>query len=345
MNSARPDRQPSPPGARALHVGSEDARNPNDPENPNDPFGFLDLEAMGPTIFRGRNRDIGAGRIYGGQVLAQALAAARRTIEAEDRDAHSLHGYFILEGDLDVPVVYFVDRLRDGRSFVTRTVTAVQHGRAIFTVSASFHKTEDGLAHQAPMPGVPPPEDLASDLERIRRRAHLIPPDRRRLLTQDRPVEYRPVEQYDIFDPEPLAPVRHIWLKSARPLGADVVQHQAVLAYASDYGILTTALQPHGRTFHDPALMAASLDHCMWFHRPFRADDWLLFAVESPVARGARGFARGSFFARDGTLVASAAQEGLIRPVKPRAPQPGAASGARTPSSPAPSAPTNIPRP
>lgn len=304
---------------RAPHPGTSGPPALPPPAGETDPFGFLDLEPMGPTIFRGRNRDIGAGRIYGGQVLAQALGAARRTIAEEDRDAHSLHGYFILEGDLDVPVVYFVDRLRDGGSFATRTVTAVQRGRAIFTVSASFHKTEDGLAHQAPMPAVPPPEDLASDLEWIRRHAHLIPEDRRHVLTQDRPVEYRPVEPYDVFDPKPRPPFRHIWLKSARPLGDDVVQHQALLAYASDYGILATALQPHGRTFHDPALMAASLDHCMWFHRPFRADDWLLFAVESPVAHGARGFARGAFFSRDGTLVASAVQEGLIRPVAPGA--------------------------
>ena len=280
-----------------------------------DEFGFLELEAVGPTIFRGRNRDVGAGRIYGGQVLAQALAAARRTIAERDRSAHSLHGYFILEGDLDVPVVYFVDRLRDGRSFATRTVTAVQHGRAVFTVSASFHKKEEGLAHQAAMPSVPPPEDLKPDLDWVRRHAHLVPPDRRRALTQDRPVDYRAVEPYDLFDPKPRPPARHIWLKTVRPLGADAVQHQAMLAYASDYGILATALQPHGRTFHDPGLMAASLDHCMWFHRPFRVDEWLLFAIESPVASGARGFARGSFFSRDGTLVASAAQEGLIRPV------------------------------
>lgn len=280
-----------------------------------DEFGFLEIETVGPTIFKGRNRDIGAGRIYGGQVLAQALAAARRTIPERDRSAHSLHGYFILEGDLDVPVVYFVDRLRDGRSFATRTVTAVQHGRAIFTVSASFHKTEEGLAHQAAMPSVPPPEDLTSDLDWVRRHAHLIPPDRRGVLTQNRPVDYRAVEPYDVFDPAPRPPVRHIWLKTVRPLGEDAVEHQAMLAYASDYGILATALQPHGRTFHDPGLMAASLDHCMWFHRPFRADEWLLFAIESPVAHGARGFARGSFFSRDGALVASAAQEGLIRPV------------------------------
>ncbi len=284
-----------------------------------DPFGFLELEVMGPTIFRGRNRDIGSGRVYGGQVLAQALAAARRTIPEADRTAHSLHGYFILEGDLSVPVVYFVDRLRDGRSFATRTVTAVQHGKAIFTVSASFHKTEDGLAHQASMPDVPPPEDLEPDLDWVREHAHLIPPDRRGVLTQDRPVDYRAVEPYDVFDPKPRPPVRHIWLKAVRPLAEDAVQHQAVLAYASDYGILATSLQPHGRTFFDPGLMAASLDHCMWFHRSFRADEWLLFAVESPVASGARGFARGAFFSRDGTLVASAAQEGLIRPVERKA--------------------------
>ena len=281
--------------------------------------GLLNLESIERNIYRGQNRDLGAGRIFGGQVLAQALVAARRTIEQEDRSAHSLHGYFILKGDLAIPVVYFVDCLRDGRSFTTRNVRAIQHGRAIFTLSASFHRTEPGLTHQLPMPDVPPPEGLRSDLDILREEADRIPESIRAVLTQDRPLDFRPVDPYDPFDPEPRAPIRHTWVKSVGPLGDDPVHHQAVLAYASDSGILATALQPHGRNFRDKDLMGASLDHSLWFHRPFRADEWLLYVVESPVTHGARGFARGTFFTREGNLIASVAQEGLLRTgIKPR---------------------------
>ena len=279
---------------------------------------LLDLEPIERNIYRGRNRDIGSGRIFGGQVLAQALVAARRTIEQEDRTAHSLHGYFILEGDLEIPVVYFVDCLRDGRSFTTRNVTAIQHGRAIFALSASFHRTEMSLSHQAPMPDVPPPEELRSELEIVREAPEKIPSHLRAILTQDRPLDFRPVDPHHPFDRETRAPVRRTWVKALGALGDEPVHHQAALAYASDYGILSTALLPHGRTVRDTDLMAASLDHSMWFHRPFRADEWLLYVVESPVAHGARGFAHGRFFTRDGTLVTSAAQEGLLRTVDPR---------------------------
>ena len=274
---------------------------------------LLDLEPIERNIYRGKNRDLGAGRIFGGQVLAQALVAARRTIEEEDRVAHSLHGYFILEGDLAIPVVYFVDCLRDGRSFTTRNVRAIQHGRAIFALSASFHRTEPGLVHQVRMPDVPPPEGLRSDLDILREEADRIPEPLRAVLTQDRPIDFRQVDPYAAFDPEPRPPVRHTWVKAMGPLGGDQVHHQAALAYASDYGILATALQPHGRNVRDKDLMVASLDHSLWFHRPFRADEWLLYTVDSPVSHGARGFARGTFFTRDGEVVASAAQEGLLR--------------------------------
>ena len=274
---------------------------------------LLDLEPIERNIYRGQNRDLGAGRIFGGQVLAQALVAARRTIEDADRSAHSLHGYFILEGDLAIPVVYFVDCLRDGRSFTTRNVRAIQHGRAIFTLSASFHRTEAGLSHHAPMPDVPPPESLRSDLDILREEAGRIPESVREILTQDRPIDFRQVDPYDPFDPAPRAPVRRIWVKTVGPLDDDPVHHQAALAYASDYGILATALQPHARNVRDGDLMVASLDHSLWFHRPFRADEWLLYSVDSPVSHGARGFARGTFFTRDGEVVASAAQEGLLR--------------------------------
>ena len=275
-------------------------------------IGLLDLEPIEYNIYRGRNRDIGTGRIFGGQVLAQALVAARRTIE-EDRVAHSLHGYFILPGDLDIPVVYFVDRLRDGRSFTTRRVTAIQHGHAIFNMSASFQVVEEGLEHRAEMPDVPEPESLASELDLIREMADRIPEDLRPVLTQDRPIDFRPVDPIDPFHPETRPPQRYIRLRAIGRLPDDVLIHQAILASASDYGLLGTALLPHGYSFRQPQIQVASLDHALWFHRPFRVDEWLLYAMDSPNASGARGFVRGSFFTRDGILVASVAQEGLIR--------------------------------
>lgn len=273
---------------------------------------LLDLEPIEFNIYRGRNRDVGTGRVFGGQVLAQALVAARRTVE-EERDAHSLHGYFILPGDLAMPIVYFVDRLRDGRSFTTRQVTAIQHGRAIFNMSASFQVAESGPEHQIAMPEVPPPEALPSELDLLRGMADRIPEPLRRVLTQDRPLDYRLVTQVDPFAPTPLPPVRYMWLRAIGTMPDDVLSHQAVLAYASDYGILATTLQPHALTVRQPDLQVASLDHAIWFHRRFRVDEWLLYASDSPATAGARGFARGSIFTRDGTLVASVAQEGLVR--------------------------------
>lgn len=273
---------------------------------------LLALERIEHDIYRGTNRDIGTGRIYGGQVLAQALVAARRTVK-DDRPVHSMHGYFILAGDLGVPVVYFVDRLRDGGSFTTRRVSAIQHGNAIFEMSASFHRREDGMEHQSEMPEVPPPEELPSELDLIRARAMEIPEGLRAILTQDRPLDFRVVGEDDPFDASPRPPRRSYWVRAIGPLGDDPTEHQAVLAYASDYGLLGSALNPHGVTFRDPRLIVASLDHSLWFHRPFRMDDWLLYVTDSPVTAGARGFARGAFFTRDGSLVASTAQEGLMR--------------------------------
>jgi acyl-CoA thioesterase II len=274
---------------------------------------LLDLESLEVNIYRGRNRDIGTGRVFGGQVLAQALVAARRTVD-EPREAHSLHGYFILPGDLAAPIVYFVDRLRDGSSFSTRQVTAIQHGRAIFSLSASFQIAEHGYEHQAPMPNVPPPEDLVDELDLIRGMADRIPESLRKVITQDRPIDFRPVSPIDPFHPEKREPVRHVWLRAIDRLPDDPLIHQAVLAYASDYGLLGTALLPHGVAPRSPAIQLATLDHAFWAHRSFRADEWLLYAMDSPSAAGARGFTRGSFFTRDGVLVASVAQEGLTRP-------------------------------
>ncbi|HSL69866.1 MAG TPA: acyl-CoA thioesterase II [Longimicrobiales bacterium] len=273
---------------------------------------LLDLEPIEFNIYRGLNRDIGSGRVFGGQVLAQALVAAQRTVD-EERTAHSVHGYFILPGDLNAPIVYFVDRLRDGKSFTTRRVTAIQHGRAIFNLSASFHKREEGLEHQLPVPNVPEPESLRSELEIIRERADKLPEHLRAVLTQDRPLDFRPVEQIDPLDPQPHPPIRHTWLRAIGTMPDENLAHQAVLSYASDYGLLGTALQPHGRTYRRPNIQVASLDHALWLHRPCRVDDWLLYAIDSPAAAGARGFVRGSIFTRDGVLVASVAQEGLMR--------------------------------
>jgi acyl-CoA thioesterase II len=278
----------------------------------NDLLELLDLEALEVNIYRGRNRDIGSGRVFGGQVLAQSLVAAQRTVEQE-RVAHSVHGYFILPGDLAAPIVYFVDRLRDGKSFTTRRVTAIQHGRAIFNMSASFHVTEQGLEHQLPIPDVPPPEALQSELELIRARAERLPESLRTVLTQDRPIDFRPVEHVDPLDPKPAPPIRHLWFRAIGTMPDEALAHQAVLAYASDYGLLGSALQPHGRSYRRPDIQVASLDHALWLHRACKVDDWLLYAIDSPVAGHARGFARGSIFTRAGTLVASVAQEGLMR--------------------------------
>jgi acyl-CoA thioesterase II len=277
---------------------------------------ILDLEPLEHNIYRGRNRDIGTGRIYGGQVLAQSVVAASRTVD-EDRPIHSMHGYFILPGDLGAPVVYFVDRLRDGGSFTTRRVTGIQHGRAIFNMSASFHRVEPGVEHQTPMPAVPGPEGLTPEVELLRGMSDRIPEHLRDILTQDRPLDIRPVDPVDPFDPEPRPPVRYVWIRAHGEVG-DPLHHRAILAYASDYGILGAALQPHGITFRRDNVMVASLDHAIWYHRPFRVDDWLLYAMESPATAGARGFSRGAVYTRTGELVASVAQEGLVRLVGDR---------------------------
>jgi len=273
---------------------------------------LLELEPLEHNIYRGRNRDIGTGRVFGGQVLAQSLVAAQRTVE-DARVAHSLHGYFILPGDIGAPIVYFVDRLRDGKSFTTRRVTAIQHGRAIFNMSASFQVAEDGPEHQVAMPEAPPPESLTPELEQVRARAAQLPTPLRAVLTQDRPIDFRQVTPFNPFQPVAGEPRRLLWLRALGELPAEPLASQAVLAYASDYGLLATALLPHALSIYQPGVQVATLDHAIWFHRPFRADEWLLYAMDSPAAYGARGFARGLVFSRSGELVASVAQEGLTR--------------------------------
>ncbi len=272
---------------------------------------ILDLEPLEQNLFRGQSPDVGWQRVFGGQVIGQALVAAARTVEG--RVAHSLHAYFMRPGDPKVPILYEVEPLRDGHSFATRRVTAIQHGRAIFSMEASFQVEESGLDHQIAMPDVPQPEELpsGSDISSL----YLVgaPDYVRRYWERERPIELRPVDLRHHLGRESLDPAQHVWIRTTGRLPDDPEIHRCVLAYASDMTLLDTALFPHGRMVFDPDLQAASLDHAMWFHRPFRADDWLLYAEDSPSASGGRGFNRGSLFSRDGVLVASVAQEGLIR--------------------------------
>ena len=279
---------------------------------------ILDLEPLEHNLFRGLSPQVGWQRVFGGQVIGQALVAAARTVEG--RIAHSLHGYFMLPGDPKVPILYEVDRIRDGKSFTTRRVVAIQHGRAIFSMSVSFQADEAGLDHQIPMPEVPVPEELPSESDIARLYLEGAPEPVRRYWERERPIELRPVDLRHYLGREPLEPSQHVWVRATGKLPEDPEIHRCVLAYASDMTLLDTSLFPHGRGVFDPDLQGASLDHALWFHRPFRADEWLLYAEDSPSASGGRGFTRGSLFSRDGRLVASVAQEGLIR-VRSRPPK------------------------
>ena len=271
----------------------------------------LTLEPLREDRFRGESRSLGGKSVFGGQVLGQALLAADATVEG--RRAHSLHAYFLLAGDPTAPIVYEVERIRDGRSFATRRVVAVQHGRPIFNMAVSFQVAEEGLDHHAPMPDVPGPEGLLSGSELHRQIADHLPESHREALTAESPIEMRPVQPRDLLNPERRPPQRQVWLRTVGTLPDEPALHQAILAYASDFTLLATALFPHGLSFFNPEVQAVSLDHAMWFHRPFRMDEWLLYAMDSPSASAGRGLGRGCIFTRDGRLVASVAQEGLIR--------------------------------
>ena len=273
---------------------------------------LLTLERLDTNHFRGESRDIGARRVFGGQVLGQALSAASAT--TEDQVAHSLHAYFLRKGDHGAPILYEVDRQRDGRSFSSRRVVAIQHGRPILNLAASFQRPEDGLEHQIEMPEVPPPEEL-DDLAELRRQLLEKVPERRipRFLLLERPFEFRPVQRPRYFDPEPLEPRVQVWFRAVDRLPDDPALHRNVLAYASDYHLITSAARPHGISILTPNLQMASLDHALWFQRPFRADEWLLYDIESPSTAGARGLARGMIYRQDGALVAMVAQEGVLR--------------------------------
>ncbi|MFZ5533985.1 MAG: acyl-CoA thioesterase [Pseudomonadota bacterium] len=272
----------------------------------------LDLETLDENLFRGTSADLGGFSVFGGQVVAQALVAAQRTLDPA-RSAHSLHAYFLRPGDMKASIVYQVECLRDGKSFSTRRVLALQHGKPIFSLSASFQVTEDGLDHQAPAPQAPPPESLPTEQELRARLAERVPEPLRRFLNREVGIEMRPVAPVDFFTPERRAPIQQVWLRVAHPLPDEPGLHRALLAYASDFNLLGTSLLPHGITFFQGNLQGASLDHALWFHRPFRIDDWILYHMESPSASGARGFNLGGFYTRDGQRVASSAQEGLLR--------------------------------
>lgn len=279
---------------------------------------LLQLERIEVDIFRGQSQDLGWGAVFGGQVIGQALSAAAQTVPA-DRPAHSLHAYFLRPGDVRAPILYTVDRIRDGRSFTTRRVVAVQHGQAILSLSASFQVDEPGFDHQVPMPSVPGPEGLLDERSLAERIAERIPESFRAIALAERPIEVRPVNPLNALRPDRRPPVKHVWMRVPEALPDDPALHRYLLAYASDFHLLLTALQPHGASWLSRRMQVASLDHALWIHRPFRFDDWLLYTMESPSANGAKGLVQGRFYDRAGHLVASTCQEGLIREHDPDA--------------------------
>jgi acyl-CoA thioesterase II len=271
---------------------------------------LLDLERLEDNLFRGQSRDIGAPQVFGGQVLGQALVAASRTVE--DRQVHSLHAYFLRRGDVNAPIIFEVDRSRDGGSFTSRRVVAIQHGQPILTMSSSFQITEPGLDHQSPMPAAPPPEELRDLGEINAELVHRVPEKVQCFFRQQRPFEFRAVDPPDFLHPVKRAAQKRVWFRVTGKLTDDQALHRCLLTYVSDYHLLDTATLPHAVSFMQ--LQMASIDHAIWFHRDLRVDEWHLYVTESPSASGARGFGRGAIYSRTGTLVASVAQEGLIRP-------------------------------
>ena len=276
---------------------------------------LMRLERLEDNLFRGPSRDIGTTRVFGGQVLAQAVLAASQTVE--DRIIHSLHAYFLRAGDPETAIVYDVDRSRDGRSFTARRVVAIQHGRPIFTLSASFQLAQEGLEHQFEPPDVPDPEDVEISEIISPQELEKAPPKLRRWFTRFGPFEFRSIKDQNPFHPVPRPPFKQFWFRLKGDLGDDQVLHRSLLAYASDFHLIGTATLPHGISFNQGNLHMASLDHAMWFHRDVKVNDWLLYDTDSPSASGSRGFARGMIFNRQGELVASTAQEGMIRVAQP----------------------------
>lgn len=279
---------------------------------------LLALERLENNLFRGQSRDIGTKYVFGGQVLGQALSAAQATIDNGHypRDAHSLHAYFLRAGDIEAPIVYNVDRTRDGGSFSVRRVTAIQHGQVIFFAAASFHKQEEGVSHQLSMPEVPRPEDISPADPVPDAVLETLPIKIQRWLDRAGPFEFRHVYPRDELNPPKRPPFQQVWFRLAERIGDAPELHRAMLAYASDFHLLGTANFPHGISYYQPGVQMASLDHALWFHRPFRADEWLLYSIDSPSAQDARGLARGQIFDAQGRLVASTAQEGMVRVLK-----------------------------
>ena len=281
-----------------------------------DLIALLDLEALEVNLFRGVSPDERMQRVFGGQVAGQALVAAGRTVDDATRHLHSLHAYFLRPGDPSTPIVYEVDRIRDGRSFTTRRVVAIQHGRAIFNLQASFQVAEPGPEHQDTMPDVPDAEALPTFNERAKPFLDRFDPDVVAWITRERPIDTRPTEMPAWLDPKPRAADQDVWIRANGTLPDDPLLHVCIVAYASDLTILDTAMLPHGSNWHEEQFMVASLDHAMWFHRPFRADEWLLYHQHSPSASGARGIALGEIYRRDGVLAVTVIQEGLMRPMR-----------------------------
>ncbi|MCK9539927.1 acyl-CoA thioesterase II [Dokdonella sp.] len=273
---------------------------------------LLRLERLEDNLFRGESRDIGTRYVFGGQVLGQALSAAQQTV-AEDRAAHSLHAYFLRAGDIEKPIIYNVERTRDGGSFSMRRVTAIQHGQPIFNFSASFQIAEAGVEHQLPMPSVPAPADLEPAATLPPEKLASLSPKLQRWFGRSGPFEFRPVYPRDELDPPKRPPFQQVWFRLTQRISDPPALHRVLLAYSSDFHLIGTTMFPHGISFLQQHVQVASLDHALWFHRPFRVDEWLLYSCDSPSAQGARGLARGAIYSEDGRLVASTAQEGLIR--------------------------------
>lgn len=273
---------------------------------------LLNLEKIEEGLFRGQSEDLGLRQVFGGQVVGQALYAAKETVPA-DRFVHSFHSYFLRPGDSLKPIVYDVEVLRDGNSFSARRVAAIQNGKPIFYMTASFQGPESGYEHQKSMPAAPPPDGLLSELEIAHKLSHLLPPPLKEKFLRDKPLEIRPVEFHNPMKGHVAPPARQVWIRASGKVEDDLRVHQSLLGYASDFNFLVVALQPHGVGFLEPGMQVATIDHSMWFHRPFDMNEWLLYSVESTSASSARGFVRGEFYTQDGVLVASTVQEGVMR--------------------------------
>lgn len=278
----------------------------------NELLDLLQLEQLEQGLFRGQSEHLGLPQVYGGQVIGQALSAARYTVDS-DRMVHSFHSYFLYPGDPQKPIIYDVETLRDGRSFSTRRVKAIQNGRPIFYLTASYHGEEPGFEHQSVMPDIEGPENYRSETELANAIKHKLPPQVQKMFCTEKPIEVRPVTVVNPLKPHLADAKQYLWIKANGQLPDDQLIHQYMLAYASDWGFLVTALHPHSVSLLTPGFKVATIDHSMWFHRPFKMDEWLLFAIESPNASGSRGLVRGEIFNQKGQLVASAVQEGLMR--------------------------------